>query len=349
MKIRTLFLIFLILAIPLSAAAVDVHNLTMGQHEGRAWLRFDLSGEPGEREADVTVTLLRNGKRYEAGRLSLTGALGKKIQIGPGKLVTWDVLRDFPGGFDEDITWEVSALESNSHSDSFTGMTFKFVKGGCFQMGDLFGDGQDREKPPHEVCLDDYWMGKFEVTQGEYRKVMGVNPSNFKQCGDNCPVESVSWDNAQDFIKNLNSLTGKSFRLPTEAEWEYAARSGRKKEKYIGGDDPDSLAWYDKNSGKTTHPVGQKAPNGLGLYDMSGNVWEWVQDWYDEGYYKKGPKKSGWKNPQGPSTGDYRVLRGGSWLNVADNLRASYRYSLSLPVFRIDIYGFRLVISSQGF
>jgi formylglycine-generating enzyme required for sulfatase activity len=348
MTTRLLLTLFLLLSFTPVSNAVEVRSVTMGQEGTRAWVRFDLKGDLGEEKADVTAKLLYGGRWYDAALLKLQGDLGKNIVIGPGKLITWDVLKSFPGGFDEEVTWEVGASESNSHSDSFTGMKFKFVKGGCFKMGDMFGDGEKDEKPLHEVCVDDYWMGKFEVTQGEYRKVMGVNPSNFKQCGDNCPVESVSWDNAQDFIKNLNSLTGKSFRLPTEAEWEYAARSGRKKEKYIGGDDPDSLAWYDKNSGKTTHPVGQKAPNGLGLYDMSGNVWEWVQDWYDEGYYKKGPKKSGWKNPQGPSTGDYRVLRGGSWYNSSSYLRASYR-TFSTPAYRNYGDGFRLVISSQGF
>lgn len=142
---------------------------------------------------------------------------------------------------------------------------------------------------------------------------MGSNPSHFSSCGDKCPVESVSWNDAQDFISRLNSRTGKRYRMPTEAEWEYAARSGGKREKYAGGNDVDAVAWYGSNSGSRTHPVGQKQPNGLGLYDMSGNVWEWCQDWYGGSYYNQSSRD----NPGGPSSGSSRVIRGGGWVNAA--------------------------------
>ncbi len=180
--------------------------------------------------------------------------------------------------------------------ESSTGMEFVAVNGGCFQMGDNFGDGMaDREKPVHEVCVSDFVIGKYEVTQGQWRKLMGSNPSKFNSCGDNCPVEQVSWNDVQQFIQRLNSQSGRNFRLPTEAEWEFAARSGGKHEKYSGGDNVDAVAWYGDNSGKMTHPVGQKQANGLGLYDMSGNVWEWVSDWY--GNYPIGSQQ----NSQGTS------------------------------------------------
>ncbi|MDP2279759.1 MAG: SUMF1/EgtB/PvdO family nonheme iron enzyme, partial [Nitrospirota bacterium] len=195
------------------------------------------------------------------------------------------------------------AMASGKIIDPATGMEIVFVKGGCFQMGDTFGDGESDEKPVHEVCVDDYYIGKYEVTQGQWKAIMGNNPSHFKDCGDNCPVEQVSWNDVQEFIQKLNEKNnppsppftkgGKGgFRLPTEAEWEYAARSGGKSERYSGGNDIDSVAWYNKNSGGKTHPVGTKQPNGLGIYDMSGNVWEWVNDWYDEFYYKNSPKNN---------------------------------------------------------
>lgn len=216
-----------------------------------------------------------------------------------------------------------------------------FVKGGCYQMGN---DGYYA----HEVCADDFYMGKYEVTQGQWKAIMGNNPSYFKDCGDNCPVEQVSWNDIQEFINKLNSKTGKNYRLPTETEWEYAARSGGRNEKYAGTSNKSELkdyAWYDRNSGSKTHPVGQKKPNGLGLYDMSGNVWEWVNDWYDSDYYKNSPKN----NPTGPSNGKGKVRRGGSWRNFySGGLEATYR-NWSDPAYRSkksDAYGllgFRLV------
>ena len=223
---------------------------------------------------------------------------------------------------------------------------FIFVKGGCYQMGDTFGDGESGEKLMHEVCVDDFYMGKYEVTQKEWTEIMGSNPSKFKGC-DDCPVEKVSWNDVQAFINKLNNspLTngvGGLYRLPTEAEWEYAARSGGRSEKYSGGNNIDSVAWYDSNSGDKTHPVGQKEANGLGLYDMSGNVWEWVQDWYADDYYRKSPKN----NPKGASSGQGRVLRGGSWYNFPLYLRASNR-SRSVPATRFFTNGFRLVLSAH--
>ncbi|MBI3755375.1 MAG: formylglycine-generating enzyme family protein, partial [Deltaproteobacteria bacterium] len=216
------------------------------------------------------------------------------------------------------------------------------VKGGCFQMGDTFGDGESDAKPVHEVCVDDLYMGKYEVTQIQWKAIMGDNPSQFKDCGDNCPVENVSWSDIQEYLTKLNNKTGKKYRLPTEAEWEYAARSGGKNEKYSGGNAPDSVAWYGSNSGSKTHPVGQKQPNRLGIYDMTGNVWEWVQDRYDGNYYKNSPKN----NPKGSDSESYRVLRGGSWGSLPRGLRAAVRIRNG-PDNRIDEDGgFRLVVSS---
>ncbi len=220
------------------------------------------------------------------------------------------------------------------------GMELVFVKGGCYQMSDTFSDVKDDEKPVHEVCVSDFFLGKYEVTQGQWKAIMmGNNPSDFKDCGDNCPVENVSWSDIQQFIQNLNRSTGTGYRLPTEAEWEYACRSGGKKERYSGtNDDLDDYAWYDSNSGNRTHPVGQKKPNGLGLYDMSGNAWEWVQDWYNSGYYKNSPKN----NPKGPSSGSDRVVRGGSRYDLPIYQRCSNRNYGYAPSGVYSNIGFRL-------
>ena len=229
--------------------------------------------------------------------------------------------------------------------DPVTGMEFVFIKGGCFEMGDTFGDGDKDEKPVHQVCVDDFYLGKYEVTQGQWEKVMGNNPSYFKNCGGNCPVEQVSWNEVQEFISRLNQRSGKRYRLPIEAEWEYAARSGGKREKWSGTSSEGELgqyAWYDGNSGSRTHPVGKKRPNGLGLYDMSGNVWEWCADWYGENYYQGSPRN----NPKGPGNGSYRIFRGGAWRILPRLVRVAVRDGFG-PAGRSYFLGFRLGVPAR--
>ncbi|MBP9995265.1 MAG: SUMF1/EgtB/PvdO family nonheme iron enzyme [bacterium] len=222
-------------------------------------------------------------------------------------------------------------------------VTFKMIKveGGTFTMGGTSEQGDDAEsdeKPTHSVTLSDYYIGKFEVTQELWKAVMGSNPSHFK--GNNLPVEEVSWDDCQTFIRKLNTLTGKNFRLPTEAEWEYAARGGNKSRgyKYSGSNSIGDVAWYKDNSWSETHAVGTKSPNELGIYDMSGNVYEWCQDWY--GSYGSGSQT----NPQGPSFGSDRVRRGGGWRYNAQYCRVSNRHNYA-PDSRYNYLGFRLVVS----
>lgn len=214
------------------------------------------------------------------------------------------------------------------------------VEGGTFQMGATSEQGSNaeaNEKPVHSVTLSDFYIGKYEVTQGLWKAVMGSNPS-YCAGDDNLPVERVSWQDVQNFIKKLNQLTDRTYRLPTEAEWEYAARGGNQSQgyKYAGGNSIDKVAWYRGNSANKTHPVGQKQPNELGLYDMSGNVWEWCQDWY--GSYES----SAQTNPTGPTLGSDRVLRGGSYVSDADCRVSSRNYNN--PSVRRDYYGFRLVL-----
>jgi len=219
-----------------------------------------------------------------------------------------------------------------------TGMEFVWVPGGCYEMGSTSGDSD--EIPVHEVCVDGFFIGRYEVTHGQWKTVMGGNPSYLKR-GDTYPVEQVSWGDAKDFIRKLTSMnnSGYTFRLPTEAEWEYACRSGGKDEKYSGGGDASLVAWYNDNSGRSTHPVGTKAPNSLGIHDMSGNVWEWCEDWHDEDYYRQSAKH----NPKGPSHGGYRVLRGGSWDNYPRGMRCACR-GRYFPVYRVNFIGFRVLL-----
>lgn len=217
------------------------------------------------------------------------------------------------------------------------------VDGGTFMMGATPEQGKDvddTEKPAHQVTLDGYYIGKYEVTQEEWEVVMGNNPSKFK--GLNLPVEKVSWDDCQEFIAKLNELTGLNFSLPTEAQWEYAARGGNmsKGYKYPGSDNVEDVAWYKKTTKKSTQPVGTKEPNELGLYDMGGNVSEWCSDWFDISYYSSSPSV----NPMGPASGmgPIRVVRGGSWYASVKLSRVSFRF-FDLTDHSCNYLGLRLV------
>ena len=234
--------------------------------------------------------------------------------------------------------------ESEFKNRTFTvnGVSFEMiaVEGGTFTMGatdEQASDAYSDEKPTHQVTLSSYYIGKTEVTQELWQAVMGSTPSNFS--GTNLPVEKVSWDDCQTFITKLNSLTGKNFRLPTEAEWEFAARGGNKSlgYKYSGSNMLSNVAWFYDNSSSKTHPVGTKAPNELGIYDMSGNVMELCSDWY--GSYSTGSQT----NPIGPDSGSDRVRRGGSWFYNARTCRVSYRASQN-PTYRSVDLGLRLAL-----
>ncbi|MBR5686874.1 MAG: SUMF1/EgtB/PvdO family nonheme iron enzyme [Prevotella sp.] len=277
-----------------------------------------------------------------------------------------------PGGKSADST---TVVQDDNLTAQFDGQTFTVdgisfnmmpVEGGTFTMGatsEQGNDAGDDENPAHLVTLSDYSIGETEVTQALWKAVMGSNPSNFK--GEDLPVETVSWDDCQSFIRKLNAATegqrpeGREFRLPTEAEWEFAARGGNKSNhtKYAGGNSMISVGWYYENSGDQmlddsnwsfdklsennckTHPVAKKSPNELGLYDMSGNVYEWCQDWYDDNYYGKSPQN----NPCNNTQASFRVSRGGSWYDDAGLCRVSLRYC-GTPVSTFDGLGLRLAL-----
>jgi formylglycine-generating enzyme required for sulfatase activity len=232
--------------------------------------------------------------------------------------------------------------KGSDFKDEKVGIEMVFVQGGTFRMGctEEQSDCQDNEKPVHNVTLSDFYIMKYEITQEQWVQVMGKNPSNFK--GDNLPIENVSWNDIRDFISELNIMTGKKYRLPTEAEWEYAARGGNKSKgyKYSGSSALDKVAWHKDNSGGKTQPIGAKQPNELGIHDMTGNVWEWVSDWYGANYYSS----SSGSNPTGPVSGSYRVGRGGGWNPDARDCRVSIR-NYADPGYRNYDLGFRLAVS----
>ncbi len=247
-----------------------------------------------------------------------------------GKLVYTQVAEFTTAKLSEILFYTVNGVSFN----------MKGVEGGTFQMGatpEQTGAETD-EKPVHSVTLSDYYIGETEVTQELWMAVMGTNPSSFTG-NIQRPVEQVSWDGCQTFISKLNELTGENFRLPTEAEWEYAARGGNQSKGYLysGSNSLGEVAWYSGNSGDKTHAVKTKSPNELGLYDMSGNVWEWCQDWY--GYYSSAAET----NPTGPASGTRRVIRGGSWNRSATGCRAAGRYR-NTPGIRLNYLGVRLAL-----
>ena len=207
---------------------------------------------------------------------------------------------------------------------------------GCFQMGSL-DEEADSDKRPHRVCVKAFEIGKYEVTQGEWQAVMGHNPARFAN-GDRYPVEQVSWNDAQGYVRRLNQRTGQSYRLPTEAEWEYACRGGVAAERYCGGNMVDRVAWYQGNSDRRTHSVGEKAANGFGLYDLSGNVWEWTCSRYDRNY-GGAEKYCNDKDTSGPL-----AVRGGSWYITPAGVRSANR-GRDAPTVRNDNLGFRLARS----
>jgi len=230
---------------------------------------------------------------------------------------------------------EYRTLANNAARRSIVEPEMVFVQGGVFLMGN---NNIAEEQPQHRVTVSSFNIGKYPVTQGQWQALMGSNPSNFKR-GDNYPVENVSWNDAQEFIRRLNAATGKRYRLPTEAEWEYAARGGIKNQGYMysGSNNVNEVAWYSSNSRGSTQSVGSKVPNELGIFDMSGNVREWCNDRF--GKYSSGQKR----NPTGRRTGSTRVHRGGSWIGSPQECRVAQR-GHSLPNESRYNIGFRLVL-----
>jgi formylglycine-generating enzyme required for sulfatase activity len=246
--------------------------------------------------------------------------------------------QDFAEGFnllkENNPTQAAAAATRRAVEEVSRGMVL--LSAGSFTMGSN-KSGYGNEKPTHDVMVPAFEVGRTEVTQGQWKAVMGSNPSHFSSCGDNCPVEQVSWDDIQGFLQKLNGLTGKTYRLPSEAEWEYASRAGGQDE-YCGSGNVDAVAWFDGNNNKQTHAVGQKQANAWGLHDMSGNVWEWTADCWNNSYSGAPSDGRAWTS----GSCAQRVSRGGSWGNNAQNVRSAYRFNYT-TADRYSFLGFRLV------
>ena len=344
-----------------------VHNVDFQVREDQTIeITYDfIPPENGNDKFAVSIAVSTDGgKTFSIKPKAVDGDVGEDIKPGAGKRIVWHVMEDLEQLTCESLVIEVTA-ETEKKIITKAGIEFIFVKGGTFEMGDQFGDGDDDEKPVHSVTVSDFHISKTEVTVGQFRKFMNAtnyqteaekqgwayiwtgstwekkDGASWKKPGfsqtENHPVVCVSWNDAKAFCNWVGC------RLPTEAEWEYAARGGGKSRnyKYSGSNNLDDVGWYRKNSGKKAHQVGQKKPNELGLYDMSGNVREWCSDWYDSEYYKNSPRD----NPQGANSGKYRVLRGGSWDNIVWSCRSSNRYWI-YPDIRADLIGFRIIQGS---
>ena len=290
--------------------------------------------------APVNIELLYSTDRGHTFQIcyAVTGNL--QFQTSGNKKIIWECAED--GVILADVVLKLNIKKENNTLGKTDKDLIKmvFVEGGTFLMGctvEQDGVCHNDEKPAHPVRLNSFYIGKYTITQGQWKAVMGNNPSYFAK-GDNYPVDNVSWEDAQEFIRQLNKMTGKSYRLPTEAEWEYAARGGKKSHIHIysGSDRANEVSWNESNSDNGTHLVGSKSPNELGIYDMSGNLWEWCNDWFAP--YPASTQT----NPTGPSSGTYRVLRGGSWKVPSSDCRVSYRYDIN-PNDRYYSLGFRVV------
>ena len=346
-----------------SAAAVSVYEYTLGSFYTatatdyistltRTTLRFSLTG--GQDKALFSINATSGELSFKTPTDFENPADANKDNV----YVVQFSVADAVGNTAHQTIRVIVTDRPEDYTDPYTSMVFKIVQKGTFTMGCTSEQSNcnSNESPTHSVTLTkDYYMGQYEVTQAEWVKVMGSNPSYFSGC-DNCPVEKVSWNDVQNFITKLNTELLKNnhaelrrYRLPTEAEWEYAARggyaatatSGKGATQYSGGNSIGTVAWYSSNSSRKTHPVGGKSANELGLYDMSGNVWEWCSDRY--GSYSSGAKT----DPVGPSSGWRRVGRGGSWYHNARGCGVSIRY-FNNPISSYSDGGFRLCFSLSG-
>jgi len=336
---HTILLFFLITA-NLLVFSQNVTNVQVEQIGMKVHVTYTL-----DKTADITLHLSKDGGvTYSEPLKQVSGDVGNNIPAGTHTIV-WDVLAEKDKLVGDNFVFLVKSSIKNplkfSVKDTVNGFVFEmvFVEGGTFTMGCSYEQGYDcdnDEKPTHQVKLSDFFIGKYEVTQELWKTVMGTNPSYYN--GSNLPVEQVSKDDIREFIFKLNTITGHIYRLPTEAEWEYAARGGNimEKFKYSGSNSLDKIAWFHRNSNNQTHKVGTKQANALGIHDMSGNVWEFCQDGY--GIYSSDFQI----NPQGFINVSSCIIRGGCWDNNPGYCRVSDRYFCS-PNDRYRTFGFRLV------
>lgn len=339
MKTIVFFIPFLFTFWILSAQTVS--NVTVEQVDKTIHVSYDL-----DKQAEISLHLSIDGGKTYTELHQLSGDVGKNVTEGH-KIIVWDVLAERESLVGDNVLFLVKAEQGKNLYFSVNGITFKmiYVDGGNFIMGctpEQWKDCLDDEKPSHPMNLNDFYIGETEVTQALWVAVMGAEPTynggweNKYGRGSDYPAYRVSWNDCQEFLKKLNQLTGKTFRLPFEAEWEYAARGGScsKHFKYSGGNRIKEIAWYYYNC-NSTHPVKTKLPNEIGIYDMSGNVWEWC----NECFYS-------YSDPVGSTNNSQRVIRGGGWYNEAWYNRVSYRGYL-VPIDCNYNLGFRLALSGE--
>jgi formylglycine-generating enzyme required for sulfatase activity len=352
--------------------AQSISNITSSQSGKNILVSYSLTGEEGITAYEIKLWVSSDGGNTWQGPLTaVSGAVGKGQAAANSKSITWDVLKE--PGFGQlkgdNIQFKIKAFYNNVGNSGDIEMVW--VEGGSFMMGS--NEGSVDEKPVHEVTLKGFYMGKYEVTRGQFRKF--VEAANYQteaekdgwawiwsseekkwvkkeglnwkkdakgidcyKTKENHPVIFISYNDVIAYINWLKSTSNKKYRFPTEAEWEYAAKGGNKNSlyKYAGSDNIDEVAWYG-NANDETHPIGTKKANTLGIFDMTGNVWEWCNDWYDKNHYQYSMKS----NPEGGLTGDYRVLRGGSFDYLTDDCRPANR-NLNKPSIRSNFIGFRL-------
>ena len=337
--LRKYIILFFLMLSAIYLFAEDVSNARAEQVESTIVITYDLS-----KASNIRLLMSTDMSSHFVELQKVSGAVGKNVAAGSNQVITWYPLKEYDSFVADNVRFKVEAYSQEKQVFTVKGISFTMivVQGGTFTMGataEQDAEAFDDEKPIHKVTLSDYMIGETEVTQELWQAVMGTNPSRFS--GINLPVEQVSWEDCQTFISKLNMMTGKNFRLPTEAEWEYAARGGNKSinYKYAGSNSIDEVAWYYNNSNTKPHPVKQKQANILGIYDMSGNVREWCQDRYNSSYYSNSPQT----NPTGLPTGNTRVFRGGGWNSNARSCRVSNR-SYSMPTEINYRLGLRLVL-----
>ncbi len=359
-KIFLVVLIFVGLSLFCNEPPV-VSNVVVQQRDDGSYI-VDISYDLADADGDIMLVSIRasddEGESWDYVIAFVAGDIDYDIVSGNGKQVTWDFAADHPEVLNIPTMIKITADDRNGAG--FEGMIY--VEGGTFEMGDHFNEGETGELPVHEVTLNSFLIGQYEVTQDEYEAVMDWNPANGYGVGDIYPVYNVTWYNAVEYCNALSEqedftpcydlsdwscdFSADGYRLPTEAEWEFAARGGvnwADNYRYSGTtDNLGDYAWYSSNSGSQTHEVGTKESNQPNIYDLSGNVWEWCNDWYSSSYYGSSPDI----NPTGPNSGSYRVLRGGSWFSDAGFCRVAYRNS-SLPGHWYFSIGFRILRAAE--
>lgn len=347
MKRHRLLSILSIAMLSSACFAQTVSNVRFEQVDNKVKITYSL-----DKQADISVCVSDDGgKTWSSPLKSVSGDVGERILAGDN-ILYWDVLSEYSLFAGTNICFRVAPQSDKNLTFTINGYTFTmiYVKGGTFTMGvtpEQGNDANNYEEPAHSIMLNNYWIGQYEVTQGLWKAVMGNNPAYFQE-GDSLPVEQVNYEDCQDFVHRLNNSLSKQlqsdkhFSLPTEAQWEYAARGGIRSQgyEYAGSNNLSEVAWWyaDNSDIITTHPVGQKLSNELGLYDMSGNVWEWCQDRYSDDFSSEQENSLSDDSSTSP-----RANRGGSYYSGATNCRVSYRNYYS-PIFLFRNLGLRLVL-----